>query len=140
MIKEGGENKLQKKGKHCQSQKVLLAPIDNKKSDKKKRDDMQSMIFGASNDVENWKRKRGKKAAEGNYEQETKMEIMSTLLHINGTMKEFAEDIEERMGKAFRSKAGKKYGVSEAEIELRRAKYEGLGFGRVQENMRDVNR
>lgn len=39
---------------------------------------------------------------------------------INGSMKEFAEDIENRFGKAFRSKAGKKYGLSETEIAMRR--------------------
>ncbi len=44
---------------------------------------------------------------------------MSTLLHINGSMKEFAEDIEERMHKAFKSKAGKKHGMSQVEIEMR---------------------
>lgn len=45
---------------------------------------------------------------------------MSTLLNINGSMKEFAEDIEEKMAKAFRGKAGKKYGLSEVEIEMRK--------------------
>lgn len=35
-------------------------------------------------------------------------------------MKEFSEDIESRLGKAHRSKAGKKYGMSEAEIEMRK--------------------
>lgn len=36
-------------------------------------------------------------------------------------MKEFTEEIEGKMGKAFKSKAGKKYGLSETEIAMRRA-------------------
>jgi hypothetical protein len=36
-------------------------------------------------------------------------------------MKEFSEEIEDKMGKAFRSKAGKKFGLSETEIAMRRA-------------------
>ena len=62
---------------------------------------------------------------------------MSTLLNINGSMKEFAEDIEERMHKAFKGKAGKKYGLSEAEIEIRRVtggKNNGLSFSKVKES------
>ena len=35
-------------------------------------------------------------------------------------MKEFSEDIEERLGKAFKSKAGKKYGMSEVELAMKR--------------------
>ena len=39
--------------------------------------------------------------------------------NINGSMKEFSEDIENRMDKAFKSKAGKIYGLSENEIRRR---------------------
>ena len=56
-----------------------------------------------------------------NYEHETKVEIVNKLLSINGSMKEFAEDIETRMARAYKSKAGKKYGLSEQEIEIKRA-------------------
>jgi hypothetical protein len=36
-------------------------------------------------------------------------------------MKEFSEDIEEKLGKAYKSKAGKKYGMNETEMAMRRA-------------------
>jgi hypothetical protein len=36
-------------------------------------------------------------------------------------MKEFSEDIEKKLGKAYKGKAGKKYGLSEIELEMRRA-------------------
>jgi len=71
---------------------------------------------------------------------------MNTLLHINGSMKEFAEDIEDRMHKAFRGKAGKKYGLSDAEIELRRIKATsgqnsgGLGFGKVKDTAENIEK
>ncbi len=67
---------------------------------------------------------------------------MSTLLNINGSMKEFAEDIEEKMSKAFRSKAGKKYGLTDVEIEMRKLKNDNgsLGFNRVKESMKDIDR
>jgi len=74
---------------------------------------------------------------------------MNTLLHINGSMKEFAEDIEGRMHKAFRGKAGKKYGLSDAEIELRRIKATsssnngggvGLGFSKVKDTANDIEK
>jgi hypothetical protein len=42
------------------------------------------------------------------------------LLSINGSMKEFSEDIESRLHKAYKSKGGKNYGLSEAELEMRR--------------------
>ena len=77
---------------------------------------LNNMIFSASEK----KADIAAREARPNYEQETKLEIMSTLLHINGSMKEFAEDIEDRMHKAFKSKAGKKYGLSEVEIEMRK--------------------
>jgi len=48
------------------------------------------------------------------------MEIVSTLLNINGTMKEFAEDIESKLGKAYRS-SSKKYGMSDSEMAMKRA-------------------
>ena len=79
--------------------------------------------------------------ARPNYEKETKFEIINTLLGINGSMKEFSEDIEERMNKAFKSKAGKKYGLSEVEIEMRKLKGNGNeGFTKVRENARDMER
>lgn len=76
------------------------------------------------------------------YEHETKIEIMNTLLNINGTMKEFAQDIEDRMGRAFKSKAGKKYGLSEAEIELRKIKAdrEGGGFSSVKQTAGEIDK
>ena len=35
-------------------------------------------------------------------------------------MKEFSEDIERKLGKAYKGKAGKQYGMSEAEIAMKR--------------------
>ena len=68
------------------------------------------------------------------------MEIMSTLLNINGSMKEFAEDIEERMHKAFRSKAGKKHGMSDLEMELRKINAPKSGFVKVKETAKEMER
>lgn len=53
-------------------------------------------------------------------------------------MKEFSEDIESRLGKAFKSKAGKKYGLSDAEIEMRKVLAQP-NFGSVKDSMRDVD-
>ncbi len=45
------------------------------------------------------------------------------------------------MNKAFKSRAGKKYGMSEVEIEMKKLKTGGNdGFTRVRENARDVDR
>eukprot|EP00347_Sterkiella_histriomuscorum_P000856 403374257 len=121
-----------------------LPQKSQKQSDNAYNDNINQMIFSAANDVDNAREARLQQRP--HYEQETKLEIMNTLLHINGSMKEFAEDIEERMGKAFKSKAGKKYGLSEAEIELKRIKSEskgqngGLGFSRVKESAKEIDR
>jgi hypothetical protein len=55
-------------------------------------------------------------------------------------MKEFSEDIESRMSKAFKSKAGKKFGLSEAEIEMRRALAPSNGFSKNRENIDEVDK
>ena len=89
------------------------------KNDKQLHNNIDSAIYSASNDLD--RLKEAKLQQKPNYESETKLEIMSTLLNINGTMKEFAEDIESKMSRAFKSKAGKKYGMSEVDIELKRA-------------------
>ncbi|CDW83066.1 UNKNOWN [Stylonychia lemnae] len=112
--------------------------------DQKFNQGLEQMIFSASNDYDDAREARLQQRP--NYESETKIEIMNTLLHINGSMKEFAEDIEERMHKAFRGKAGKKYGLTEAEIELRKIKAQssgnsgGLGFGKVKDNAKEVEK
>lgn len=77
------------------------------------------MIFSASHNIDMIK--EAKLQQRPNYEHETKVEIINTLLNINGSMKEFSEDIEKRMHKAFNCKAGKKYGLSDIEIEMRKA-------------------
>lgn len=53
-------------------------------------------------------------------------------------MKEFSEDIEQRMGRAFKSKAGKKYGMSEVELEMKRVQSHST-FGELKENINDVD-
>ena len=53
-------------------------------------------------------------------------------------MKEFSEDIEGRMGKAFRSKAGKKFGLSDIELEMRRAQ-SNTNFGKLKDSVKDVD-
>jgi len=66
---------------------------------------------------------------------------MSTLLNINGSMKEFAEDIESRFHKALKSKAGKKYGMSEVELEMRKLKSKDtMGFSNHKESLREVEK
>ena len=67
------------------------------------------------------------------------MQIMSTLLNINGSMKEFSEDIESRLHKAFKSKAGKKHGMSEIELEMRKLKTDD-GFSKHKESLRNVEK
>jgi hypothetical protein len=47
---------------------------------------------------------------------EEKAEIVDTLLGINGSMKEFSQDLQFRLGKAFKSKAGKLYGMNNAQM------------------------
>ena len=54
-------------------------------------------------------------------------------------MKEFSEDIESRMMKAYKSKAGKKYGLSEAELEMRRALAPSTGFYKNREEINLVD-
>ena len=78
------------------------------------------MIFSASSEIKNLKEYNNNP----NYEHQTKVEIVNKLLRINGSMKEFSEDIGSRLGKAFNSKAGKKHGLSEVEIEMRKALYQ----------------
>ena len=73
------------------------------------------------------------------------MEIVNTLLNINGSMKEFAEEIESKMGRAYKSKVGKKYGISEAEMEMRRVmsgkgSQSSLGFGKVKDSIKDIEK
>ena len=56
-------------------------------------------------------------------------------------MKEFSEDIEGRMNKAFKSKAGKKYGLSDIEIEMRKIKgSSGMDFVNIKESVNDMER
>lgn len=104
---------------------------------------MHNMIFGANSEVDRIKESKMTRINEArpNYEKETKIEIINQLLGINGSMKEFSEEIEQRMNKAFKSKAGKKFGLSEVEIEMRKLKGSGNeGFTRVRENARDVEK
>ena len=97
------------------------------------------MIFAANNEVDNYR--EAKLQQRPNYESETKIEIMNTLLNINGSMKEFSEDIEDKMSKAFKSKIGKKYGMSDVELELKKINAtSSLGFGSIKESMKDINR
>lgn len=95
------------------------------------------MIFSANKEFDDIR--EAKLQQKPNYEQHAKLEIVNTLLHINGSMKEFAEDIESKMHKAFKSKAGKNYGLSEAEIEMRKLQKDQYGFSKMQESMRDVD-
>src|SRR5689334_15730294 len=60
---------------------------------------------------------RTKKQAEGKLTQNDKVQIVSTLLGINGSMKEFSEDLEYRLKRAYKDKAGKKYGLSQAQLK-----------------------
>jgi len=48
-----------------------------------------------------------------NYEEKTKLEIVNTLLNINGSMKEFSTDLGNRLSKAHNSSAGRQYGISD---------------------------
>lgn len=57
---------------------------------------------------------------------------------MNGQMKEFQEDIESRMGKAFKNKAGKNYGMSETDMILKRANSKST-FGSIREAMKEVD-
>jgi hypothetical protein len=54
-------------------------------------------------------------------------------------MKEFTEDIESRMGKAFRSKAGKKYGLSDVEIAMRQARAPSI-LDKLKDSMKEVDK
>jgi len=63
---------------------------------------------------------------------------VNTLLSINGSMKEFSEDIEDRFAKAFNSMAGKKYGMTEGQLRMRRANSKAT-FGALRESTADVN-
>ena len=45
-------------------------------------------------------------------------------------MKEFSEEIESKLGKAYKSKAGKKYGLNDAEIAMRRVQSQAT-FGKI---------
>ncbi len=47
----------------------------------------------------------------------TKVQIVSNLAGINGSMKEFSEQIEQKFKRAFNSKSGKQYGMSEAQMK-----------------------
>ena len=56
-----------------------------------------------------------------------KVQIVNTLLGINGSMKEFSQDLEMRLNKAFKSKAGRKYGMSKAQ---KQSYSKNLAFGK----------
>ena len=43
---------------------------------------------------------------------QSKSKIVNTLIGINGSMKEFSEDLEGKLNKYMNSNAGKKYGLS----------------------------
>lgn len=45
-----------------------------------------------------------------------KVQIVNTLLGINGSMKEFSQDLEFKLNRAFKDQAGKKYGMNKAQI------------------------
>ena len=46
-----------------------------------------------------------------------KVHIVNTLIGINGWMKEFSQDLEMRLNRAFKSKSGRKYGMSKAQMQ-----------------------
>ncbi|CAI2365074.1 unnamed protein product [Moneuplotes crassus] len=47
--------------------------------------------------------------------EDDKVQIVNTLLNINGSMKEFSQDLEFRLNKAYNNKAGKQFGLSKAQ-------------------------
>ena len=77
----------------------------------------------------------GQSVGEAEDRTRTKVEIVNTLTSINGTMKEFSEDLERRFSKAFNSKSGKKFGLSDE--QMRRYGSKGT-FSRIKDNVEDI--
>jgi len=62
------------------------------------------------NIMSNIKKKAGNKVSK-----DEKVEIVNTLLGINGSMKEFSQDLEFRLNRAYKDKAGQKFGMNKAQ-------------------------
>jgi len=72
------------------------------------------------------------------YHEQVKGDILSQIQGMNGQMQEFHQDIENRMGKLFRTKAGKNYGMSEADLILKRSNSKST-FGSLRNAMKEVD-
>mmetsp|Transcript_25036 Transcript_25036/g.22207 ORF Transcript_25036/g.22207 Transcript_25036/m.22207 type:complete len:105 (+) Transcript_25036:52-366(+) len=68
-----------------------------------------------------------------------KVQIVNTLMGINGSMKEFSQDLQFRLNRAYKDQAGKKFGLSKAQKQTY-AKKRGFATGNYDAVATDAKR